>query len=360
MLTIGGSMNRFLAAAMLSVCASSAVACGGTYEVQPGQTLSTIANVLYKDAGKWSDIHAANLDVIGEDASAVRAGQVLTLDCIDGLPILETPTAAPVVKDAPEVRASVRAQPDPLPPVRMITGGDMRPFTDAMSETGGMLTELVERAMTDALTDAPVETYWLANWAGQMDLILGGHAIEIGFPFAKPDCSIPGTSTLCEDYYFSEPMFEYLELLYIDAKRPLAFTQSADLTGRTLCRPDGHQMHILGADMQDSLENGAVTLERPTLVSECFFKLIDGDVDAVILNEFTAQQTLALMGLRDRVTPVSAKPIAVASLHAVIHKDHPEARRLRRAINNGLMALRADGRHHEVVARHLTPLWSAY
>ncbi len=346
-------MQRFLGVAALCLSGAAVFACGGTYVVQPGETLSTIANVQYKDAGKWADIHSANKAVIGEDPSAVRAGQTLTLDCIDGLPAAD-------VTDKPEETVTRHApllQAEFVPPtVRLVTGGDLRPFTDETTSSGGMMTELVSAAMTAALGDVPHQTYWFSDWSNQRDLVLGSQAMDIGFPYARPDCSSEDAS-VCDDYYFSEPMFEFLELLYIDVNRPMAFTQTSDLEGRTLCRPVGHSMDHLTAEMRQLVESDAVVLEQTELVSECFFNLVAGDVDAVVLNEFTGRQTLTLMGLEGRVIPVSSRPVAIASLHAIIHKEHPDGRLLRRQLDVGLQSLRLDGSHHEIISRHLSPLW---
>jgi nucleoid-associated protein YgaU len=49
------------------------------YVVQPGDTLRSIAELQYGDAGQWPRIYQANQDVIGPDPDALRAGMQLRL-----------------------------------------------------------------------------------------------------------------------------------------------------------------------------------------------------------------------------------------------------------------------------------------
>ena len=358
-----------------------AYACGGNYVVQSGETLSTIADRLYKNAGLWSRIHASNRDQIGEDPSSVSVGQALAIPCIDGLPALleqnamdaqlpkpSQPAAVPQpepieIADVPRSETVTRRagglfQPVGTQSIRMLTGSQFRPFTDRDMPGGGMMTEVVQAAMNAAVGEDQHRTYWLDGWDEHVDLALGGQAIEAAFPIAKPDCTTDPSQAACADFYYSEAMFEYLELLYVDQSRPLAFLQDSDLEGRVLCRPVGHQTHILDANGRRWLADAKMTLVQPQLVSDCFFQLLDGEVDAVVMNEFTARETLALMGLQVRIVPLEAQPIAISSLHVMVHKDHPQAQVVLAQINDGLSRIRADGQHQSIVARYLKAIWA--
>jgi LysM repeat protein len=52
---------------------------GGTYTVQPGNTLSGIAQQVYGNSSLWRTIYDANLTVIGNDPNLIRPGEVLTI-----------------------------------------------------------------------------------------------------------------------------------------------------------------------------------------------------------------------------------------------------------------------------------------
>lgn len=49
-----------------------------TYEVMPGDSLSSIASAVYGDGGKWRTIYDANRDVLG-DSRRLKVGQVLVI-----------------------------------------------------------------------------------------------------------------------------------------------------------------------------------------------------------------------------------------------------------------------------------------
>lgn len=49
-----------------------------THVVKKGETLSTIAQQTYGKAGRWTDIYAANRDIL-DDPDCIHAGQVLQL-----------------------------------------------------------------------------------------------------------------------------------------------------------------------------------------------------------------------------------------------------------------------------------------
>ncbi|OLB55936.1 MAG: hypothetical protein AUI01_07200 [Ktedonobacter sp. 13_2_20CM_2_56_8] len=50
---------------------------GSNYTVQPGDTLSSIAQRAYGDANQWQKIYDANKQVIGNDPNLIRPGEVL-------------------------------------------------------------------------------------------------------------------------------------------------------------------------------------------------------------------------------------------------------------------------------------------
>src|SRR2546421_10469572 len=78
---------------------------GSNYTVQPGDTLSSIAQQAYGDANQWQKIYDANKQVIGNDPNLIRPGEVLSIPALsptpgsnytvqagDRLPSLSTPT----------------------------------------------------------------------------------------------------------------------------------------------------------------------------------------------------------------------------------------------------------------------------
>jgi nucleoid-associated protein YgaU len=50
-----------------------------TYDVKPGDNLWLIAQRVYGDGSRWSELYAANKDTIGPDANLILAGQQLVI-----------------------------------------------------------------------------------------------------------------------------------------------------------------------------------------------------------------------------------------------------------------------------------------
>ena len=71
--------------------------------------------------------------------------------------------------------------------------------------------------------------------------------------------------------------------------------------------------------------------------------LIEGEVDAVALNEFTGRTAIKDMGLRQTVAPVQTRPLSIEGLHVLVHKSHPDAQNVMAAVNQGLAAIKENG-----------------
>jgi len=50
---------------------------GSTYNVQPGDSLFSIAQRAYGDGNQWHKIYDANKQVIGNDPNLIRPGEIL-------------------------------------------------------------------------------------------------------------------------------------------------------------------------------------------------------------------------------------------------------------------------------------------
>src|SRR5947209_16686076 len=59
---------------------------GSNYTVQPGDTLSGIAQQAYGDGNQWPKIYNANTQVIGNDPNLIRPGEVLYIPALSPTP----------------------------------------------------------------------------------------------------------------------------------------------------------------------------------------------------------------------------------------------------------------------------------
>ncbi|WP_298678744.1 transporter substrate-binding domain-containing protein [uncultured Lentibacter sp.] len=340
--------------------AALAQTCGGTYTVQRGDSLSVIADTQYKNASMWTAIHAANLAVIGESPDALRVGMKLTLGCIDGLPAglpdgmaLQAAVASPAVRIAPGTAQS-------RDKINLLTAGDYAPFTDPELPGGGLLTEVVDAAMTQAAPAQGYAIHWVNDWGAHLEPLLSNALLDLGFPWFQPDCAVMADTYRCQNFHFSDPMFEMLILLFTNKADPMPFASDADVIGKRLCRPNGYFTHDLDRADRRWLADGKITLAQPQAVAECFEMLVAGEVDAVALNEFVGRTAINTLNLKDKVEIVQARPLSIEGLHVLVHKSHPEAEAMLATINGGLRDIKENGTYQKIIDRHMSRIWADF
>ncbi|WP_299829982.1 transporter substrate-binding domain-containing protein [uncultured Roseobacter sp.] len=345
---------------------SAAEICGGSYEVARGDSLSLIANRLYKDAGVWTRIHADNKGTIGDDPDKILVGAELTLSCIGGLPQgLSGPASVfsqiePLQATTQQATLDTPADrpPEPVVALRVITGNDQPPFSDETLAGGGMMTEVMTAILETSASDAPVEVFRINDWGSHLSPLLTEALMDVSYPWPKPDCNDGAAQELCQNYVFSDPMFEMLMVLFVDAKRPVPLNSAQDIEGRHLCRAAGRMTFMLDVQNRNWLRDGQVTLLRAPTVEACFDLLVSGEVDAVVVNEFTGRSVVASIGRADHIVALNSTPLDIVTLHAVVSRNNPRAEAILDRINTGLRAMRRSGRYQEIVDRHLRDVWA--
>jgi len=361
----GRDVQRFLSVLAIGIGlalgvggAAQAETCGGVYTVKPGDSLSRIADRLYQNSKMWSTIHQNNLEKIGSNPSLIKVGQRLRLTCINGLPtglpggtdVAVATTASAPVMVAPGTAATATK-------INLLTADDYKPFTDRSLPGGGLVTEVVQKAMEAANPPEGFAIHWVNDWSAHLEPLLSNALLDMGFPWLQPDCAADPSQYRCENFYFSDPMFEMLIMLFTNKDNPIAFNSDDDIIGKTLCRPKGYYTHDLDKNGRNWIREGKITLETPTTVADCFDLLMAGKVDAVALNEFTGRAAIKEAGIEDRVE-VAAKPLSIEGLYVVVHKTHPRAQELLELINQGLRAIKDNGEYQRIIDTQMTRIWS--
>ncbi|MFW8635552.1 peptidoglycan-binding protein LysM [Cribrihabitans pelagius] len=356
--------NRIAAAALslftLAAAPAAADRCGGTYTVQKDDSLSVIADRLYKDAGMWSAIHNRNIEKIGPRPGAIRVGMKLSLACLNGLPLgmadgkqtAATRAKAVPVKVQPG-HAAVRGR------INLLTGDDYAPFTSKAAHNGGLITDVVNAAMIKAAPQEGYAIHWVNDWASHFDPLLANALLDAGFPWYRPDCETMPEAYRCQNFHFSEPMFETLMLLFAAKDRPFAFEEDADMEGKVLCRPTGYLTFDLEERGRRWITENKITLKQPHKVKECFDMVARGEADAVAVNEFTGRSVMQEHGLEAQFT-VLPQPLSVLGIYAVVHKSHPRAQELLAMFNRGLRAIQADGSYQAIIDGHMARIWAGF
>jgi len=339
---------------------TTAETCGGIHVVKSGESLSIIADKHYKNAGKWSAIHSANLNLIGPKPNLLQVGMKLSLSCINGRPtglaggteVTDVLPTSAKLKITPG-HAAVRSR------INLLTGDDYAPFAAKDAPNGGLITELVTAAMTAASPKEGFAVHWVDDWASHFDPLLSNALLDIGFPWYQPDCTNSPDEYRCQNFHFSDAMFEELVLVFTEKSRSFVYNTDADMEGKTLCRPDGYFTFDLNQDGRNWLKENKITLKQPKATKACFEMLLEGEVDAVVLVEFQGREMMGDMQIQDRIR-VLPQPLAIVGEYVVVHKSHPQAEYMMGIVNDGLRKIRASGDYQTIVEKHLTQIWAAF
>lgn len=301
------------------------------YSVARGDTLSLIAQRADVPGG-FQALFDANTDVLA-NAATLEVDQVLRIPCEDGgLPVAAAPAPA-----APAVEAGR--------PLRIITATSYAPFTDEGLPGGGILTQMVTRAMELGNPGQEFTLFFVNDWGAHLDDLLPSGAVDMSFPWFKPDCDrvanlSPESAARCTDFNHSAPFYEALVGFYAVAGSPFANATSYDeLIGARLCRPEAWFTFDLEAV---SLMPPNVTLTRPVPQNGCWQLLMDGQVDVVTLDALPAEEDFRDLGLEGRIAKI--EPLTSAqTFHIFVSKDNQIANQALPIINAGLEQLRLSG-----------------
>ena len=310
-----------VAATLSAGVASAQPVCGASYEIQSGDTLSLVAARALNDSSLWQRIYqfGGNARVIGLNPNLVIPGFVIEIPpCAGGAAPTGVQGAAAAARSAPAGAAPARSASGlarrPAPDtsaagareIEVLSPGDIPPIADERWDSGGLATQLVEAAFARSLPDENVRIDFVGDRSAHLGLLLRYNKFEFGFPWTKPDCSAPSalpedSQILCE-YEFSDPLYVAAIKVYAP-KNLVGAPQSFDgLKDSILCRTIGSPVHDLA---QHGLIDGqTIKIERPSSTEQCFTMLERGEVDYVSEFQFSAEQTLADMGLTDFVAPL--------------------------------------------------------
>ncbi len=323
----------------LPFLAGGAAACPAQYDVQPGDTLVSIAQTTLGDPAKWSRIFYNNPGLRAGGTYRLQAGISLSIPCDQNGQIGADPT--PLRTNAADMV--------------LVTGSNFAPFSDRDWPGQGMLTELVNAALAVSPDAVPYNIAWEDDWGRQADA-LAGQDFDMGYPWFRPDCQTTPDAKHCQLFHFSEPVVDLAVLLFTRADATFDFVDEADLQGKTLCRPEGYYAHDLDRVTREQVSPDMAKLERAKDLQSCFAKLLDGSVDAVAVNEFLAMPEIARMGLKDKVVALP-RPVAVEGLHVIVSKHHWRGTTLLYRFNAGLAELKKSDRYAEIINRHVAHFW---
>ncbi len=340
---LAASAVMALSTGLLSLSATHAQAqqlCS-EYTVVRGDTLSGIAGAVDLRGG-FQFLFDANTDVLA-NPNLLEVGQVLKIPCADGSLPSVTRIAAPV--SASSVPAATNRA------ASFVTASGYAPFTDEDLPEGGMITQMVSRAMELGNPDQEIRIVFINDWGSHLTELLPSGAFDMGFPWFLPDCSrvdilSEPNAMRCTDFDASEPFYEAAVGYYTLVGSPYAgVTEYTQLYGATLCRPDGWFSFDLEGER---LVAPNVELVFARSEEACWEQLQAGEVDVITYDALPAEEDYTEMGIADQITDIPALASSV-TLHVFTPKDNPNGRAYLDMINTGLEELRLSGEWFQIV-----------
>jgi polar amino acid transport system substrate-binding protein len=329
---------------MLTAGAVQAQEACTTYTVVPGDSLSGIARSAYGDIN-FQQIWDANRSKIGRNPNSISVGMSLQLPCADGT---LAGAAQPVAAAAPveEVAEAVEATPTSTRRVeiKLVTGDDYAPYTDEDAAGGGVITELLRQALATVESDVDSDITFVNDWGSHMDVLLPSGAFDGTFPWVAPDCEATDLAenfqARCDNFRFSEPVYEIVTGLFTAADNPLVATADhSDFEGKTICIPEGYGAFLMP---DGGVAEDAITYSNPATPEACFEELVAGSVDAVEMELRQAADIAKRLDITDKIAVVGEISTAIA-LSVVVDKTNPDGDEIVAAINSGIENIRNNG-----------------
>lgn len=331
--------------------------CGGTYVVGEGETLPQITRKIYGPGIPFQILFSANSSVLVERSGVVAPGLRLTAPCLDGIPmnmaVLESEAPAPAPAPEPAEQA-------PLPKlnrdidIRVVTADAWAPYTDAKDPNGGMLTEVINLALTRSAANPSFRIDFVNDWGAHLSPLIEDHLYDFSLAWVRPPCEAGGemdqeSRFRCEKIAWSEPVFEIVSQIYVYGAEEAAATTHASLSGKTICIPAGYTLTGLAVN---GLMEPQVRLSRPRAPADCIQEVATGASDATFLTVSVAEAAIAEAGLIGQVQE-APQIHDIQTLHAITSVDHPRRDELLATINDGIRTIRENGEWFEIVQRHL-------
>lgn len=358
-----------LSAVACAVTEAGEIPCGKEHTVQPGETLSRLAQRAYGNRLKWPAIASANEERLSRGQTLVAPGQQLLIPCIDGVAGTHGQAAEPVPTSSDVVPAASAATlspavavVEPMTQIGLLTADNFVPFSDRALPNGGLMTELLERALqaSTRMAELPRQLHWISDRSSHDQLLGRAVGFDVGFPWERPDCDYAdqlgsAARKMCQRFLFTKPFVEEIGRLFVLSSSDFTFVDDVEILGRRICATTNTQIEGLEANGRHWVSDEKIVLFRAGQ-PECFRMLQAKEVDAVYASDLAGISAINTMGLTNNVRALE-RPVAISALSAIVSRAHPHAADIVASINDGLALLRQNGEYDEVVTRHLDEFW---
>jgi len=361
-----------------------AVPCGQEHEIRKGDTLSDLSGMgmHYSTEAFWPVLYEFNKDRIGNDPNLIHPGVKLRIPCLDeqGVPLPgqfenragndeQSDTDLPAADQTADssttdhsghsemAMSSGEASEEPasedIEQMRLLTADAFGLFVDKNVFNEGAAYQVIEAAIRANSSVGEYSINKINDWSAHLDPLLSRHTFDVGFPWIKPDCSSNNTNSniICDDYIFSDVIMEIDNLIFVKKDTDSRSADTDSMVGKKLCRPSGYLTDDLDAEGKNWLSNKDITLLQPFNTTDCFDMLLAGEVDAVVLNEYKGLSTINSLDIEDKVSMLDSGILDSVKLHALVHRDHPNASTLIGGINESLRQFKETAEYRKIVGK---------
>lgn len=216
-----------------------------------------------------------------------------------------------------------------------IASGEYIPYSGEKIPKQGLSTMVVRAVFKELKQDISIE---FMPWNRAMRLVKSS-AVAGSYPWNL-------NSERLKESYFSEAIHHYRHLVFI--KKGQDFKTESSLTGKRLCVPNGWDLSIY----ESLIKNRKMKLVDPSTIESCFHMLALGSVDIVVMNELVGLEVQErLFGKRAPIFGTEKDYFKkVVSLHFIVSKKHPDAKKIISDFNRGLEIIKANGVYDSIIS----------
>lgn len=223
--------------------------------------------------------------------------------------------------------------------LRLVSGDDYAPFTGQQLPGGGMLTQVVQAALSARHIGSSVE--WRPWNRGYLMTLRGEY--DATFPYVH-------TVEREREYFYSAPLFISKQHLFSRAGEVFEPEDPSVFIGKRLCYPLGWQPP---AAIRQLVEEGHLTRHSPIGLDECARLLLLNRDDFFVADLRLGEAALRASGEPPSRFRRSVGLFGSSALHLIVPRRHPRADEIIADFNAGLASLRADGKHQQIIEGYL-------
>lgn len=222
----------------------------------------------------------------------------------------------------------------------VVTGPGYAPFADPDLRNGGLAVTVLEAAL--ASQDRSI-TVKFRPWRRGYQRTVNGD-VDGTFPYVR-------TKERAQDVLFSEPMFQVKPKVVSSAQAPVEFDGTkASLDGHRMCLPEGYAPQKM---LKEMIAAGRLTTLKPSSLDKCLPLVQRDRADFVVVNNFVWPSTIEEASYRARDFHVSDQEVEINNLYFIVGKAHEKPRSVLATVNDGLAAIRKNGKFEEIVQGYL-------